>query len=571
MMTGTAETPRQFDAIAMEIFSNRLLSITETMAIQMMRSSFSSQIKERRDFSVGIFDADGRLLAQGTHIPLHLGSLLGGMDSLLAHYAPGEIEPGDAFICNDPYLAGGTHLPDIAIISPVFSGGVPVAFVANIGHHSDVGGAVPGSISAEAKTIFEEGIRLPVVRIARRGVVCRDMLRVIALNSRLSEERSLDLNVQIEVNRKGAQATADLFERMGMAAFRRAVDDMLAYTSSRLQLRIDALKQGEYDFTTYLDDDGLGGPPVPISVRVVCGGDRLSFDFHGSGAQARGALNVCRSALRATVYYCLKALLDPELPANSGMFDIVRIAAPEGSILNPRFPAACGARSITCQKVAGAIFGAFRDLLPPERVMASSNDILPAISFSGVVPATGQFYVCSEALGGGAGAWGGGDGMDGVHVHVTNSLNLPTEAMENEFPLRVEAYGLAEDTGGAGQWRGGLGIVRQVRVLVDRTSFSLRSDSHLRGAEGVDGGTEGGCARLVLNPGQRNEQVLGSKISGIELNAGDVVQYATPGGGGYGAPAARDRATLRRDLRDGLISSAVAEKYYGPIAVDRAE
>ncbi len=552
-----------FDAIAMEVFSNRLLSITESMAIHMMRSSFSTQIKERRDFSVGIFDARGRLLAQGTHIPLHLGSLLGAIDAVLERYRFEDMKEGDAFICNDPYLAGGTHLPDISIVSPVFSDGHIIAFAANIGHHSDVGGSVPGSISAKARTIFEEGLRIPIMRIARAGIVDEDLLSLIASNSRLASERALDLKVQIAVNARGGSETRALFLRMGLDRAQEAIEAVLTYTAERLRRKLASLPAGTHSFATWLDDDGMGGTPVPIVATVTLGGETLHVDLAGTGPQAQGALNVCPSALKATVYYCVKALLDPELMANSGMFEPVKISAPEGTIANPRFPGASGARSITCQKIARAVFGAFREVLPRGQLIASSNDILPSISFSGTDPQTGRFYVCGEALGGGSGARSDSDGMDAIHVHVTNSLNLPAEAMENEFPLICEEYGLVVDSGGAGRRRGGLGIARQVRATQDGTIFSARSDSHIHAAEGIAGGLNGGLGSLTRNPGRENAEALASKVALIVLAAGESMRIETPGGAGFDPPSERQLEHIAADLRDGIVTRAAAERDYG--------
>jgi N-methylhydantoinase B len=567
-MANTLQQPlrqqgRQFDAIAMEIFSNRLLSITENMAIHMMRSSFSSQIKERRDFSVGIFDARGKLLAQGTHIPIHLGSLLGAMEALLERYQLADIAEGDAFICNDPYLAGGTHLPDVSIVTPVFIAGKIAAFAANIGHHSDLGGSVPGSISPESRSIFEEGLRIPIMRIARGGVIDEDLLNLIANNSRLTEERRLDLKVQIAVNIRGGDETRALFLRMGLDHVQAAIDDIFSYTAERLRRRVAALPPGKHSFTTWLDDDGTGGDPVPIVATVTLGGDTLHVDFEGTGPQAKGAFNVPASALRATIYYCVKALLDPDLMPNSGMFTVVTITAPKGSIANPNFPGACGVRSNTCQKIAGAVFGAFRTVLPIERLIASSCDLLPSFFFSGTRPDTGRFYVCAETIGGGSGARYDSDGIDATHVHITNSLNLPTEAMENEFPLLCEEYGLVVDSGGAGRQRGGLGIARQVRALQDGTVFSARSDSYIHGAEGIEGGGTGGLSSVIRNPGRADQEILPTKIAHLALKAGESIRVETPGGGGFGPRAERPLELIARDLRDEVVTRAAAERDYG--------
>ncbi|MFC7397852.1 hydantoinase B/oxoprolinase family protein [Chelatococcus sp. GCM10030263] len=555
---------RTFDPIAMEVFNNRLLTITEMMAISMMRSSFSPQIKERRDFSVGLFDRRGWLVAQGTHIPVHLGSLLGCVEGLLKRYPLEDIRPGDAFICNDPYVAGGTHLPDISIATPIFFDGALVGFAANIGHHSDVGGAVPGSTAANAKTLFEEGLRIPVMRVARSGLVNEELIELVALNSRLPEERALDLRVQIATNDRGVEATKQLINRMGVAKFEHAVEDVLAYTRRRLKRRIADLAPGKHSFTTFIDDDGLGeGDPVPMAATVFTEDGKLVIDLEGTGKEARGALNVAESALRATVYYCVKTLLDPELMANAGLMDAIDIRAPEGSIVNPRPPAACGARTIACQRLAGAIFGAFQGLVAESTRIASGHDNLPSISFSGRRPDTGEVYVCGESMGGGGGARSDSDGMDGIHVHITNSLNLPTEAFESEYPVLVEEYGLVSGSGGPGRHRGGMGITRQVRALHDGTIFSGRSDRHKHGAPGFEGGWDGGRGRLLRNSGRPDEESLSSKIAHLVLKAGETVRIETPGGGGFGPPAERPIAELARDLRDEIISVAEAEKAYG--------
>ena len=574
-MTDHPESPnltaRAFDPIAMEVFTNRLLSITEMMAITMMRASFSAQIKERRDFSVGLFDRFGRVVAQGSQIPIHLGSLLGSVESVLKRYDVADIRDGDVYICNDPYAAGGTHLPDISLVTPVYLDAAFLGFAANIGHHSDVGGAVPGSTSAKARTIYEEGLRIPIIRIARDHRIDDDLLNFISLNSRLPEERALDLRVQIATNEKAVVAIRELIRRMGPTTYERAVDDVIEYTLRRARRRIAALKPGRHTFTAYLDDDGGGdGDRLPITATIFREDANLVVDLAGTGPESRGALNVAESALRATVYYCVKSLLDHDLLANSGMTEAIVIRAPEGSIVNPRPPAACGARTIACQRLAGAIFGAFQDLLKPEALIASSNDTLPSISFSGRKLTNGRTYLCGETLGGGGGAQPETDGMDGIHVHITNTQNMPTEALENEFPLLVEEYGLAVGSGGAGRHRGGLGIVRQVRALHDGTIFTARSDNHKQGSAGAHGGGEGGRGSMVRNPGRPNQEVLASKVAHVVLKAGESVRIETPGGGGFGSPAERSADALAADLRDEVLTPAMAEHQYGTTLTQRA-
>lgn len=559
------------DPVAMEVFSNRLLSITEDMGNTLIRSSFSTNIKERKDCSVGLFDRSGRLIAQASHIPLHLGSLMGSVCAVLNAYPLERMREGDAFMCNDPFLAGGTHTPDIAMVTPVFVDGMVQYVAANVGHHSDVGGPTPGSISGGARSIFEEGLRIPVIPLVRAGELDTALLNLVAHNSREPEERALDLKVQVASNERGARLMRELAENMGVEAVSAAIEDLLAYTARRLRNRIGNMIDGHASCVAYLDDDGVGGDAVAIRATVTVSGDALIVDFDGSAPQTRGAMNVAESALRATVYYAVKALLDPGLLPNQGMASCIEIRTPEGSIVNPRFPAATGARSITCNKIARALFGAFAELLPPERAMAASLDSVPAIIFAGERRRQDGTFVYLETMGGGTGARHGGDGMDGVHVHITNTSNLPAEALENEYALLVDEYALVEGSGGAGRHRGGLGIARQIRATRDGIVFSARSDGHKTGAPGLFGGLSGGTARLLRNPGTSHEEELSSKTANIILRAGESIRLETPGGGGLGNPAERSPQALAEDLAGGKLTLEEAVRDYGTALVEAAK
>ncbi|WP_454677566.1 hydantoinase B/oxoprolinase family protein [Achromobacter marplatensis] len=568
-LTAAAESDA-FDPIEMEVFSNRLLSITEEMGNTLIRSSFSSNIKERKDCSVALFDAAGRLVAQAAHVPVHLGSLSGGIDAVLRRYSVAGIRPGDAFLCNDAYLAGGTHAPDITVVSPIFYDGVLRFFAANIGHHTDVGGAVPGSTSHHLKTVWEEGIRLPAMRIVRQGELDLDLLEMIAHNTREPDNRMHDIRAQIATNDKGARLMLELLRQSGLDTVLSAIDGILRYTERRLRNRIAQLPEGSVSFTERMDDDGMGGEPVVIQANVQARDGQLHVDFTGTGKQARGAFNLPASALRASVYFAVKAMLDPELMPNNGLFQPITISAPEGTITNPVFPAAVGARVTTAQRVAGTVIGALGQLLPPGRGMASSNDVMPSMLFSGPLRDGKGTFVYLETLGGGAGGRARGDGMDGIQVNVTNTSNLPAEALEIEYPLLVDEYALVNDTGGAGKYRGGMGIARQIRSLHDQLACTIRCDAALFGAAGLDGGLTGGTSRLIQNPGLADEQRLPNKISGHPLPAGVSVRLETPGGGGYGAPAERALADIRQDLLGGKVSRAAAERDYGSEKVVRA-
>ena len=517
---------RVIDPIAMEVFSNRLLSITEDMGNILIRSSFSTNIKERRDCSVGLFDGRGRCICQASHMPMHLGSLLGSTRAVLERYSIDDMVEGDAFICNDVYLANGTHQPDVSVVTPIFWDGVVQFFTATVGHHSDVGGE--------------------------------------------PEDRDLDFRVQVATNERGGAMLHGLVRQMGMTAVANAIEDILAYTRRRLLNRIAELKDGDYSFIRYMDDDGLGGDMVAIHATIQVRGEDLTIDFTGSSPQARGAMSLPDSALCATSYYVVKTVLDPELLPNSGLFDAIKVTSPIGTITNPRFPGAVGARSITANKVAGAILGAFQGLVSKERVMASSHDSVPAMVFSGQRRDGRGTYVYLETLGGGNGARFDSDGMDGIHVHVSNTSNLPAEALEHEYDLLVDEYAYVEDSGGAGHHRGGCGLARQIRVLEDGIIFSVRSDSHIVTAPGVFGGYDGHTARLVQNHGRPDEQLLGSKVAHIEMKAGESMRIETGGGGGYGPPGERPLPLLAVDVRGGKMSRPSAERDYGAKMVQAA-
>lgn len=557
------DTERVFDPIEMEVFSNRLLTITEEMGNTLIRSSFSSNIKERKDCSVALFDVQGRLIAQAAHIPVHLGSLSGGVDAVLARYDVSEIREGDAFISNDAYLAGGSHAPDITIVTPVFWEGVLQFFAANIGHHTDVGGAVPGSSAHHLRTVWEEGLRLPVMRLVRAGELDRDLLEMIAHNTREPENRIHDLQAQIATNQQGVRLLHKLLEQSGLEPVLSAINDILLYTERRLRRRIAQLPADTATFVEYLDDDGLGGDPVAIRANVMASNGELTVDFTGSGPQARGSFNMPWNALRASVYFAVKTMLDPQLMPNNGMFAPIKIIAPEGTIVNPRFPAAIGGRATTSQRVAGTVIGALCELLDPSRRMASCNDVMPSMLFSGPARNGRDTFVYLETLGGGAGGRASGDGMDGIQVHITNTSNLPAEAMEIEYPLLVEEYALIQDSGGPGQFRGGMGIARQIRSLHDGITCSVRCDGGLFGAAGRNGGGEGRRSRVVQNMNRPDEKILPNKTSGHPLPAGMSVRLETPGGGGFGAPENRSHDAILADVRHEKVSTEAAATQYG--------
>jgi N-methylhydantoinase B len=560
----------KIDAIALEVFSNRLLAVAEEMGRRLVRSSFSPNIKERRDCSTAIFAADGRLVAQAAHIPIHLGSLFGAVEAVAGKFPLERMLPGDAFIANDAYLCGGTHLNDISIIQPVFVDDIVQYFTACIGHHTDVGGPTPGSIAPDAASIFEEGIRIPATQVVRAGEIDRGLIELIAHNTREPEIRILDLDVQIAVASFGAGRLADLAASEGVDQMAALTDSLLDYARRRLAARIAELPDGRYSHTVWMDDDGLGGDPHPIKATLTVDGDKLAFDFTGSGAQSRGGFNLLPSGVMATVGYAIKALLDPDLPPNSGLFRALTFTIPEGSILNPKFPAAVGARTTTCQKLASAIFGALQPALPTDRVMAASHDILASMVFSGEQD-DGEPYVYLETIGGGNGALVGIDGMDGAHCHITNSLNTPAEAVENAYPLRVIEYALVQDSGGVGANRGGMGLAREIEAVGRSASFSSRGDNFKTAPTGADGGGDGGRARVIIGPNTATPIIVDTKQRQLPMAEGTRMRLETPGGGGLGGANQRSDQALAIDIADGRLSREAAIEAFGAERVEHCK
>jgi N-methylhydantoinase B len=543
------------DRITLEVIGSALLSIAEEMGEALIKASYSSNIKERQDCSTAVFTLQGDVIAQAEHIPMHLGSLIMIVQEILKRYPVERLRDGDVFIGNDPYTGGSTHLPDITVASPVFHDGQPVGFVANIAHHADGSGR-------ETRSIWDEGLRIPPIRVVEGGTLREDVMELLLLNFHLPRERQGDFRAQFAANRIGAERLRELLDRYGAPTCLAAMQELLAYGERKIRAALRRVPDGVYVFEDFMDDDGVGGPPVPLRVRITVAGETMALDFAGTGGQVAGDINVVYLALVATVYYALKALLDPTIPANGGFYRAIRVEAPEGSIVNARPPAPVAWRTQTCQRVADVIFGALAPALPAE-VIAATNGANSAWVFSGLDPRSGQYYVYLETIGGGSGARAGRDGLDGVQVHITNTSNLPVECLEMEYPLLVEEYSLVDDSGGPGRFRGGLGLRRTIRLLGREATFLGTLERQRFAPWGLFGGRAGGCGALVLNAGAPGERALGSKIAGLALREGDAVTIVTPGAGGYGPPAERDRARLARDCREGKVSAQVAGDVYG--------
>jgi len=553
------------NAVSLEILGNRLLSVAEEMGATLIKTAYSTNIKERRDCSTAVFDARGQMIAQAEHIPMHLGSLLGAVTSLLQKFSVETLKPGDTFVTNDPYSGGGTHLPDITLVSPVFWDETLVGFVACLAHHADVGGKVPGSTSGDANSIFQEGLRIPLTRVCNAGELVQDVVDFVLLNSRTPTEREGDLAAQIAANRVGEKRLQDVVKNYGVERYFSITAALMDYAEKLMSAGIRSLPDGVYSFVDYMDDDGINiGEHLPIAVNITIQGETAHVDFAGSNPQVNGPINVPLNGTLATVFYCFKALVGANIPSNQGIYRVLNVTAPEGSIVNCQPPAPVGERIDTCQRVADVIFGAMAEAVP-NRVITASNSSVTTATFSGTNAKTGDFFVYLETIAGGQGAHANGDGLSGVQVHMTNTSNLPAEALEREYPLLVKRYTLRQNSGGAGCYRGGLGIQRDILALQDGITFSSLADRQQLPPWGLNGGKDGAAGQYLLVRKNGEVKKLGAKDSGVRLDAGDIISVQTPGSGGFGNSYKRDAAHVRQDVVDGKINREAAMDLYGVI------
>jgi N-methylhydantoinase B len=554
---------QDLDPITLEIVFNALRSITDETFIALTKSAYSTNIKERRDHSTAICDLGGRLVVQAENsLPIHLASMTGLMASLLAKYDLADIEEGDLFVANDPHVAGGTHLPDINLAMPVFVDDKLSAFVCNIAHHADVGGMAPGSMAGGMSEIYQEGLRIPVVKLFRRGELQEDLFEILLLNVRIPEERRGDYYAQIAACRLGRRRLLEAAETYSMDMLQAAFGEIIERTERRMREGVAQIPDGTYHFEDVMDDDGLGTVNIPIKVKIDVAGDRIHFDFTGTSPQVAGNINVTLNATQASVAYCLKALLDPEIPNNEGVLEVCEIECPKGTLLNCSPPAPVAARANTSQRIIDVVIGALADALPDATVGAANGANTTAV-FSGTDPVTGKEYLYLETLGGGFGGRNDRDGKDGVQVHITNTSNLPVEVIEMEYPLRVLSYGLVEDSGGAGKYRGGMGLRREITPVGHDCIFNGAGERFSNEPWGVFGGSSGGTGQFIHTKQDGHEKKLEIKPSGIALKAGEKILVETPGAGGYGAPEERSDAAITDDVESGKFSDAYVKRHYG--------
>jgi N-methylhydantoinase B len=521
----------KIDPITLEVFNHRLAAIAEEMGVALCRSAFSPNIKERRDFSCALFDGAGEMVAQAAHIPVHLGST---PMSVRAAMRARTMEPGDVIVLNDPFN-GGTHLPDVTVVAPVFLRGArtPFGYVANRAHHADIGGSSPGSMPL-ATEIYEEGLRLPPVHLVRGGEICADVADLFFANTRVPDERRGDLLAQLAALRVGATRLEELVAASGEVEVRAAMAALQDYAARLMTAALRQLRPGRWEAEDFLDDDGVGTDPIVLRVAVELRAGRATVDCRGTAAQVEGGVNSNVAVTTAAVLYCLQLLAGTEIPANAGLLRPLRILIPEGSLLNPRFPAAVAGGNVeTSQRTVDVVLRALA-AAAPDRVPAASGGTMNNLALGGYDPGRGRAFAYYETIACGAGAGPQGPGASGIHTHMTNTLNTPVEALEAAYPLRVVRYGLRRGSGGAGRHRGGDGIEREIEVL-GPMRVTLLTDRRRIAPWGLAGGAAGKTGEnhvLVRGRGSRWKKVAGK--TSLRLQAGDRVRLRTPGGGGWG-------------------------------------
>jgi len=547
------------DPITLGVVWGALMSIAVEIGTTIHKTAYSEQAREGQDFSVALFDKQGRLLVQGPYSPGHLGAMNFAVLNAIAAYPPETLRPGDVILLNDPALGSG-HFPDFFVSQPAFWNGHLIGFSTNIVHHTDVGGARPGSQAVEG--IFDyhqEGIFIPPIRIVEAGVEVEQVTRLLAANSRTPDNLVGDLRAQRNSMRVGERRMAELVERHGLETYEACVEIILDQAEARVRRRIAEIPDGVYSFEDFMDDCGPGTDPIRVAVAVTVDGDGMHIDFEGTDPQTESGLNSYFNYTRSYTYMAVKCLTDPTGPMNSGALRPITITAPEGSFVNPRRPAGGGPRAIVCHRVFEVVIGALAQAVPDDVVAACSHFSNP--TWGGYDPARRKRFVTYELVFGGTGARAGKDGVEAMSSPF-NASNIPAEALEITQPAVVERFEIVPDTGGPGKFRGGCGVRRDVRVLGEKVKFNNLSERQRFRPYGLFGGEPGELGRTVINPGTDRERVVGSKAS-IDLEYGDVVSFQLSGAGGYGDPFERDPDRVARDVRLGYVSREQAAERYG--------
>ncbi|MCD6135802.1 hydantoinase B/oxoprolinase family protein [Candidatus Bipolaricaulota bacterium] len=537
-----------FDPITLEVLRHALAAVSEEMNANLIRSAFSPNIKERRDCSCAVFDPEGRMVAQAESIPVHLGAMPFSVAAAISKAQ--TFHPGDVIILNDPYY-GGAHLPDITFIAPVFVRDELFAFVASRAHHADVGGKEPGSVAGDTTEIYQEGLRIPPVRLWNEGKLDQDLADLILLNVRTPEERMGDLSAQHAACETGIARMQALVHRFGSDLLTRGMAAVMDYSERRMRAQIKELPDGTAAYEDYLDGDGITDEPIRIRASVTVSGEKISVDFTGSSPAVAGPVNAVYAVTASATYFTLRAITDPDIPPNAGCYRPIEIIAPQGSVVNSDPPSpVVGGNLETSQRIVDVILGAFSKLCP-ERVIAACQGTMNNVTIGGINPRSGKAYTLYETIGGGFGARPNKDGVNGVHSHMTNTLNTPVEALESAYPLRVERYELIDGSGGNGRYRGGMGIRRDITIVGHTARVSLLTDRRRSHPYGLNGGAPGRTGENVLI--RDSEEIPLPAKGTVTLFDGETVSIRTPGGGGYGIAQERAEQAIKSDHREGRI------------------
>ena len=535
-------TDTEIDPVTLEVLRNQFESVADEMGQVLIRGAYSPNITERQDCSTAIFDADSRMVAQAEHIPVHLGAMPEAVDAVLDF----DPAPGDVFILNDPF-AGGTHLPDVTLVSPIAPRDEILGYAVSRAHHADVGGMTPGSMPAGAEEIYQEGLRLPPTRLVDADERNEELFSLILANVRNPEERRADFRAQLAANDRAETRVADLIDDHGYDRVVDGFDAVIDYSRARIRDSIAELPDGTYHASDVLEGDGVTDDDIKIRAAVTVDGATITVDFAGTDDQLDGNLNAPLAVAKSAVYFVIRCITDPEIPPNHGCYEPVTVAAPEGCLLNPEPPAAVvGGNVETSQRVTDVVFLALAEAAP-DRVPAQGQGTMNNLIIGG----RGGEFAYYETIGGGFGGRASADGMDGVQVGMTNTLNTPIEALEAEYPLRVERYALRPGSGGDGTHRGGLGLERRLRVQQDAT-VSLLTERRRHAPQGVDGGEPGSTGENLLQLPDEEAKSVAAKTT-VDVPADTVVTVRTPGGGGHGDPGERDATKREQDRIDGKV------------------
>lgn len=553
----TTETAAAIDPITFAVIKNGLDAIVDEMAYDVIRTARSEIVKDVMDYSAAICDATGNMIAQAKTVALHLGAVPEAMGVVLEQYGD-TLVPGDAVVLNDPYQ-GGMHLPDIFMFMPIFHGADLHGFTVVICHHTDVGGRVPGSNASDSTEIFQEGLRIPALKLFEAGRQNDTLIKLIEKNVRLPETVIGDLKAQFAACRTGAREMGKLFDRYGAPTAQMYFSELLDYAERMTREEIRGWEDGTYRFTDYIDDDGFTDKPLPIAVAITVHGDSVTVDYEGTAPQVPAALNSTKSYTNSCTYLSVRCCLKGDIPNNAGVFRAITVNAPEASIVNPRLPAACAARALTGYRVVDAMFGALAQIVP-DRVPAAGEGGNTVVCLGGYRDDGAPFIIVDMICG----AWGGRPDKDGIEAITNPSQNLsntPVETMESQHPVRVEEYALVPDSCGAGKWRGGLGVVRSYRVLADEAGLQLRADRMKIRPYGLNGGGEATAAINEIETAGGDHIDLPSKIN-RRMDHGDLVRHVQPGGGGFGDPLTRDPERVARDVWNTKISADYAREHH---------